>query len=173
MKCMEEKRNWFVAYVRSCQERNVARRLSSRGLETYIPIQKQKRKWSDRIKMVDHLVLPRIVFVFATEAERLESLKTEPYLTAYMTDHGTHKPVIVPQRQLDVFRQMVEGSGREVRVRDNLAPGDSVRIASGPLQGLECQLVTVNSQRCLAVSLGALGSATIDLSIDDVIKISQ
>lgn len=170
---MEEKRKWFVAYVRSCQERNVARRLSSRGLETYVAVQKQKRQWSDRVKLVDHLVLPRIVFVLATEPERLDSLKTEPYLVAYMTDRGTHKAVSVPQRQLDVFRQMVDSSGREVRVRENLAPGDNVRITSGPLQGLECQLVTVDSQRCLAVNLGSLGSATIDLSLDDVIKVTK
>ena len=48
---------WFVAYVRSCQERRVADLLAAQGIETYVPVQKERHKWSDRVKIVDHIPL--------------------------------------------------------------------------------------------------------------------
>ena len=63
---------WFVAYVRSCQERRVADLLAAQGFEAYVPIQKERHKWSDRFKIVDRLVLPRMVFIHTTKALRYE-----------------------------------------------------------------------------------------------------
>ncbi len=66
---------------------------------------------------------------------------------------------------------MVEGGGAG-RLSDRpLAPGDRVRVMSGPLTGLECDLVSVGGGRCLAVSLGPLGTATMDLDLESVEKI--
>jgi hypothetical protein len=46
-----------------------------------------------------------------------------------------------------------------------------VRVLDGPLAGLECELVSVGGGRCLAVRLGLLGTATMDLDIQTVEKI--
>ena len=160
---------WFVARVRSCQEKNVAASLSGKGIESYIPIRREMHRWSDRRKMVDVLLIPRFVFLHCTEKERRTVLSLEPRISGFLSMDG--KPSVVRDNEMEAFMAMV-GSGRGVRVSgEMLAPGDKVRVMSGPLMGMECELVSVGGGRCLAVRLGALGTATMDLDIETVEKI--
>ena len=163
---------WFVAYVRSCQERRVADLLAAQGIETYVPVQKERHKWSDRVKIVDHLVLPRMVFIRTTKATRYRV--AEDYrgrITGFMSHGGPHNPVIIPDNQMADFQYMVSHGGGEVRIAlEPLAPGDLVEILSGPLKGFKCELVTLSTKRFATVRLGMLGSAVIDVSLDNVKK---
>lgn len=166
--------HWYVAYVRSCGERKAAETLAAIGIETYLPIQKELRQWSDRKKLVERLVLPHMIFVRCTVHQRVKTLEQCPYLTRYMSNKGPYNPVVVPDLQLEVFRNMVERGGRQVNVANEmLAPGDRVRITSGPLEGLECELVKVAGNRCIAVRLTGLGVATMDLERESVEKIKD
>lgn len=161
--------HWYVAYVKSCQERNVASGLSRIGIENYLPIQREVRQWSDRRKIVERLLLPRLIFVRCTGSERVRTLEEIPYLYKYITVSGAYTPAVVRDSEMEAFRAMVDKSGRPVAVSDiKLAPGDHVRVISGPLSGIECELVAVEGRRCLAVRLGSLGTATMDLSVDSV-----
>ena len=160
---------WYVARVRSCQEKNVAASLSSRAVEHYLPVRRVVRRWSDRRKVVDALVLPRFVFVRCTPRERLEILASEPRICGFLSTAG--EVSTVRDSEMEAFKRMVE-SGAGVRVSDApLAPGDRVRVLDGPLAGIECELVSVGGGRCLAVRLGLLGTATMDLDIQTVEKI--
>lgn len=162
-------RFWYVARVRSCQEKNVAAALAAKGTEHYLPIRREVRRWSDRRKVIDALVLPRFVFVRCTPKERLAVLESEPRISGFLSQEG--KPAVVRDSEMQNFMRMVEyGSG--VKVSDApLAPGDRVRVLDGPLAGIECELVSVGGGRCLAVRLGLLGTATMDLDIQTVEKI--
>ena len=162
-------RHWFVARVRSCQEKNVAAALSGMGIENYLPLRREMHRWSDRRKLVDVLLVPRFVFVHCTEQDRRSVLTREPRISGFLSSAG--KVSVVPDAEMDTFRAMV-GSGRGVTVSGEApAPGDRVRVMSGPLMGMECELVSVGGGRCLAVRLGALGTATMDLDIETVEKI--
>ena len=160
-----------MAYVRSCMERKASELLSRLGYETYLPVQREIRQWSDRKKLCERLVLPRMIFVRCTPSERVKSLSEVPYLYKYITNNGAFTPAVVRDSEMETFVAMVERGGRTVRVVEKLSPGDFVRVVSGPLSGMECRLVNVEGGRCLAVSLGALGTATMDLALDTVEKI--
>lgn len=163
--------HWYVAYVRSYQERTVAGFLQKAGYEYYLPIEREVHQWSDRKKVVERLVIPRIIFVHTTEFRRRQSLELIPYLTRYMCDGGPYTAVKVRDADMEAFRMMVEYGGRKVGVVQTLVPGDKVRVVAGPLKGLECELVNVQGERCLAVHLGPVGTATIELTTDSVEKI--
>lgn len=169
-----EDRHWYVAFVKSCKEKKAAEALSSLGFEYYLPIRKELHKWSDRRKEVDRVLIPGIIFIRCFAKERLEPLKDSPYLWGYMNDGGPYKPAVVRDRDMDTFRAMVDGSGREVIFsRDRLAPGDFVKVVSGPLSGKTGELVSVNGKNCLAVRISMLGAAIIELSADTVEKTSR
>lgn len=165
---------WFVAYVKSCQEYKTAEALAVRGYQYYLPVIKELRQWSDRKKVVNRLVLPHMIFVWCRPSERVRTLAEIRTISAYMVSRGPHTPVVVPEDQMKAFRSMVDNGGREVRVTDEeLAPGDRVRVVSGPLSGLECELVSVSGRRCLAVRMGLLGAATMELASDTLEKIKE
>ena len=166
---------WFVAYVRSCQERRVADLLATQGFETYVPVQKERHKWSDRVKIVDRLVLPRMVFIHTTKALRYRIAENyRGRVTGFMSKGGPHNPVIIPDSQMADFQFMVTHGAGEVRIASEpLAPGDTVEILSGPLKGFKCELVTLATRKLATVRLGMLGSAVIEVNLDNVKKVEE
>ena len=157
--------HWYIACTRSCQDRNVASALSARGLEVFVAVRREVRQWSDRKKVVDRLLIPHIVFVRCTEAERRSSLADIPYLTRFLSEKpGSYKPAVVPDSQMDDFIAMVDSANGEVRVTDGgLQPGDMVRVKEGALEGRVVELVRLDGKDCLAVRLPILGAACIQI----------
>lgn len=164
--------HWFVGRVRSCQERTAAQSLASYGIRSYVPVQKVRRQWSDRIKVVDRLVIPGLIFVCCTFADRLRMLEAVPAVYSYISDGGAHHPAVVPDAEMDTFVRMVADSSLEVnRGPVRLEEGDRVRVVDGPLVGLECELVSVMDRTCLAVRLNGVGTMLVEISVDSVKKI--
>lgn len=167
-----KKLKWFIGFVKSNQERKAAEALTKMGVEHYLPIQREIHQWSDRKRIVERLVIPRLIFVRCTEAERLKLKDQLWHIYAFMSNGGPYNPTVVRDQEMETFRAMVEHSGRPVTMSSvPLAVGDHVRITSGPLTGYECELVSIGTGRCLAVRLGVLGTATMDLALDTVEKI--
>ena len=166
--------NWYVAYVKSCRERKAAEALDVLGIEYYLPVRREMRKWSDRRKIVEVLLIPRMIFVHCREAQRIRVKADVCHIWGFMSDGGPYNPTIVRDSDMDTFRAMVDRSDRKVAISSEpLVPGDRVRVVSGPLEGYECELVKVSDRRCLAVRLGNAGVATMDLALDDVIKVQS
>lgn len=164
--------HWYVAFVKSCQERKVADALTTYGTECYLPVQKEVHKWSDRRKIVDRLVLPHMIFIRCRECDRVPVRIRVPQICGYMSKGGPYNAVVVPDVQLETFRAMVDRSGRSVDiVMAPPAPGDKVRVISGPLTGLECELTSVQGKKCLALNMGLLGTATVEFSLEEIEKI--
>lgn len=164
--------HWYIGYVKSCTEFKAQEFMARLGYESYVPVVEEVHRWSDRRKVVRRLVLPRIIFVHTTEYLRRRSLEENPYLTRYMAKDGPYTAAVVPDEQMEAFRCMVDNDGRRVNVEpQNFAPGDKVKVTSGPLRGMVCELINVSGRRCLAVNLGALGTATMDLELETIEKI--
>ena len=167
--------HWYIAYTRSCQDKNVAAALSARGYEVFVPIRKEVRQWSDRKKVVDRLLIPHMVFVRCTELERRNSVSEIPYITRYLTEKpGNYKAAIVPDYQMDAFMAMVASAGGEVALIDHpLSPGDLVRVKHGALEGKVAELVKVEGKDCLAVRLPILGAACVQIDRNSVELITK
>ena len=77
-------------------------------------------------------------------------------------------PAIIPQGQIDSVRQMIESSFR-VEPHPFLQCGDRVRVATGPLQGIEGVLVRKKNEFRLVVSVEILGgAAAVEIDISSV-----
>ena len=157
--------HWYIACTRSCQDKNVAAALSAKGYEVYVPVRREVRQWSDRKKVVESLLTPRIVFVRCTELDRRRSVEEIPYLTHYLSEYpGKGKPARVPDDQMSAFMAMVDSVNGEVMVLNRqLRPGDMVRVKEGALEGRIVELVKVDGRDCLAVRLPLLGTACIQI----------
>ena len=54
---------WYVLYVKSRHERKVDDLLKENQLESFLPLVKTVRKWSDRNKIIQMPLFPSYVFV--------------------------------------------------------------------------------------------------------------
>ena len=100
-------KQWLVAYVKSCMEKKTAERLTAMGIEHYLPVQTVERRWSDRIKRMEKLVLPLMIFVHVTPKERPLPL-TLSAVSRYMVLRGQHTPAVIPDQQMERFRFMLD-----------------------------------------------------------------
>lgn len=171
---MTNDRHWYVAYVMACREKKAAERLSALGYRCYLPVRKVVRQWSDRKKVMDQLVLPRMIFVYCNENERLRSLEDVDALYRYITVCGAHTPAVIRDSEMETFIRMVEQGGRDVSLSDKpVDKGDLVEVVSGPLQGSRCEVVSVNGRRCYVIRLGSAVSFLIEVSMDELKRIEK
>ena len=165
--------HWFVGCVKSCQERRVADILTAFGVDHYLAVKKEIHRWSDRKKVVDRMVIPRIIFIHCTDRVRIGLLKRIPALYRFMTTGEKGVIAKVPQKQMDDFRMMVEGSTRAIGLEASpIAPGDMVRVITGPLAGRECEVAELATGHCYIVRIPMLGAVTMSVSGDTVEKIN-
>jgi transcriptional antiterminator RfaH len=59
----KEENKWYALYTRPRAEKQVYQRLTEAGVETFLPLQKTYRMWSDRKKLVEKPLLSSYIFV--------------------------------------------------------------------------------------------------------------
>lgn len=169
------KPQWFVGRVSPLHERKVAERLGQmEGVECFLPIQEQRHRWSDRIKKVDVVLTPGYIFVRCMQSRLKQLLSDIPDLKAFLYNRQEKRSDTIPEKQMEMFRLMVEYEDRDIVVdATRFHSGDHVMVIYGPLAGQECDLVEINGTHCIAVNLGILGSARIEMPLKQIEKIPQ
>jgi len=167
----DDKEHWFIAYTLSCQERKAAEQLSRLGVRSFVAIQQVKRKWSDRVKLIDHVVLPHLIFVRTTFGERIKIISLVPQMTRYMSaGRGAYDPAVVPDSEMDAFMLMLSQSETPVKLENrHFTPGQKIKVVKGPLSGLEAELTTINSRTNAVIKMDFLGVAAAEISLEDIV----
>ena len=158
-------KRWYVALVRMHHEKKVAEHLNKIGIENFVPVQQEIHQWSDRLKKVESVILPMMVFVHADPKERMEVLSFST-VSRYMVMRGESTPAVIPDEQMARFRFMLDYSEETVCMSSTpLARGEKVRVIKGPLTGLVGELVNIDGKSKIAVRLNMLGCACVDMPV--------
>ena len=168
------KPQWFVGRVSPLHERKVADILSKMAdVECFLPVRIERHKWSDRMKNVEVVLTPGYVFVRCRQSRLRQLLSDIPDLKSFLYNRREKRSDTIPEKQMELFRLMVEYEDRDIVVdTTKFSVGDHVRVILGPLAGHECDLVEINGTHCIAVNLGLLGSARIEMPLKQVERIS-
>ena len=154
---IQEERKWYVAYVRMHHERKAAQKLDSMRIECFVPVKEEIHQWSQRKKKVSVVLTPQMIFIHATEEERMRAL-TLSSISRYLVLRGEHLPAVVPDDQMQRFMFMVDYSEESVHSLDAvLTPGQKVRVIKGPLVGLEGEFMEMDGHSKIVVRLDILG----------------
>jgi len=161
---------WFVAIMkRPRSEKAAAEALAKQGYSIYVATQKQLRVWSrGRRTFIDHVVIPGIVFINCTEAERLQAAHS-PYISYYMVNRADEcKIAVIPDKQISNLKFMLGQSDVPVEfTSEAFQIGDKVRVIRGNLKGLEGEVFQMNNSKSeVIIKIDYLGCAK--LMIDTV-----
>jgi transcription antitermination factor NusG len=146
---------WCAVHTRYQHEDSVHSLLSLKGFETFFPTYKRIRRWKDRKKEMDAALFPGYVFVANVHKDRWRVLSTLG-VCAIVSVAGT--PAIIPNHEIDSIRRAIAGP-YPVEPHLYLKEGDRVRIARGPLTGVEGILVRKKAALRLVISVDMLGRA--------------
>lgn len=143
---------WCAAIVRPNLEKAVAATLGRKGFTTYLPLCRERRKWSDRVKTVESPLFPSYVFCRMDPACGREILKT-PGIISFV-DFG-EGPATIPEQEIDLVKRLLNADGR-IALWPGLKEGDPVRVICGPLRDIEGTLIQVEKELRVVVGLKML-----------------
>ena len=149
---------WYPVYTHPRAEKKACQALVNKGLETYLPLHRQLKQWSDRKKWVEEPFIKSYLFVHIKEHQQTEVLMTKG-VSRFIYFSG--KIASMPQRQIDNLK-LVMASPFELEItEEDLQPGEKVMIKAGPLKGLMGEIISYRSQKQLALRLENLGYSII------------
>jgi transcription antitermination factor NusG len=143
--------HWYAIQTRPRNEKMVARQLQYQGVMTFLPLDTQVHRWSDRRKLVQLPLFPGYAFVHVllSPETRLRVLHTES-VVSFVGIRGAGTPI--PDEQIgDV--QMLLANNVPFAPCPFIRLGQRVRIRGGSLDGMEGILVARNSDQSLVVSV--------------------
>ena len=149
---------WYPVYTHPRAEKKAYQSLINKGLETYLPLQRQLKQWSDRKKWVEEPLLKSYLFVRIKEYEQSEILMTKG-IARFIYFSG--KITSMPDKQIDELKLLMASSFELEITANDLQPGEKIVIKAGPLKGLAGEIISYRSQKQLALRLENLGYSII------------
>lgn len=153
----EKEVHWYALRVSSQHERKLVDLLKSKGIEAFVPTRKEKHRWSDRMKMVEQVLTPQIIFVRNSMAKKNEVFVTRD-VKCYVAAPGDHKPSMIPDAKMQDFIRLIDANYDFKMTLPFI--GDQVMVLDGPLKGLVGELVKIDGDQQLIIRLNdAFGAA--------------
>lgn len=159
---------WYVLYTKPRNEKKIAKRLSEAGYNIYCPLQKIRCQWSDRTKVVEEPLFKSYLFI-QIEDHRRNEVFSFPGAVRYL--FWLRRPATVREEEIEVIQKWLGYYDHEDIQMEEIAPGSSVRIASGQFMNQKAILLDKKRNRAL-VQLKEIGlQLSLDLQNNKLVKI--
>ena len=148
-------KNWIAVYTKARHEKTVLSLFEENNIESYLPMVRQKHRWSDRMKWVDTPIFKSYIFARIELKNHLNVLQTR----------GVHNIVkfqnniaIIPDLQIANLKKMIEG-GFDPLPSDYFSVGDEVEVVGGLLRGLTGIVSRSDSDEKFIIKIDAIQHA--------------
>jgi transcription antitermination factor NusG len=154
---------WYAIYTRPRWEKKVNALLVQKGVESYCPLNKVPRKWSDRIKIVEEPLFKSYVFVRINDEDRTRVRMTDGVVNFV---YWNGRPAIIKEKEIQVIRRFLDEYEQVDVQKIDFEPEERVRVISGPMMDQEGKIVEVKNKtvKLCIDSLGYILIAYIDKS---------
>jgi transcription antitermination factor NusG len=149
---IDDKKKWHVLYTKPRCEKKVHTLMLARGIESYCPLNKTKRQWSDRVKKVDIPLFTSYTFVCISEAEKAK-VKLIPGVVNFVYWLG--KPAIVKDAEIEKIRSFTEKHENISLIAADYKVGNVLNIDNPALGKLE-GIITAVSKNKLELTIKSL-----------------
>jgi transcription antitermination factor NusG len=166
---MIEKKYWFVLYTKPNQEKKAKEQLDKLGIENYLAAITKKKKWSDRVKKVDEILLKSYIFISCNEKARIYALEL-PSISRCLFDRG--KPAIVPDWQIQNLKMFLS-KAENVFISNEKLEGKKVLITEGPFEGIIGVIQKHLNKNYLSISLDFVNRTINTVLPEESVKIIE
>ena len=147
--------SWYAIYVHSRAEKMVHAELARKDIESFLPLQRKLRQWSDRKKWVEMPLISGYVFVHITRKFYDIVLQTDNVMQ-YVRFEG--KAAVIRDQDIETLKRMLGQSDMQVEITmEELLPGTQVEIISGPMMGFRGELISFHGKNKVALRIPPLG----------------
>lgn len=125
------------------------------GIESYVPVTKQMRQWSDRKKMIEAPLIPGYVFVKLRHQD-MDKPRYIPGVIHYVCFQS--KPAIIRDATIEGLKYFVEsGYMIENSGADDIEIGDTVRFLAADFRSFTARVERLEGNNYAIVTIDELG----------------
>lgn len=148
---------WYVVYTKPRWEKKVHALLVSRGIESYCPLNRTRKKWSDRIKWVDEPLFKSYVFVRIPDSDQLDVRMVNGVVNFV---YWLSKPAIVRDEEIAIIRKFLNEYADVSAETLTIRPDARVRVQQGVLMNKVAKVLKVQGNK-VCVELESIGYSLI------------
>lgn len=146
-------RKWFAVYTRPRWEKKVNQLLLEKGLESYCPLNKVRRKWSDRVKVIEEPLFKSYVFVKVTDIDRSNVRMTNGAINFV---YWNGKPAIIKEKEIIAIKRFLDEYENVKAVPAEVKKNERVRVTNGMFMDQEGKVLDVR-HKTVQVAIDSLG----------------
>jgi transcription antitermination factor NusG len=99
---VQREKKWYAVYTKPRWEKKIDAVLTRKGIESWCPLQKIERQWSDRKKVIEDPLFKSYVFVHIDDDERTKVLSTDGVLNFV---YYLGKPAVIRHEEVDTIKR--------------------------------------------------------------------
>jgi transcription antitermination factor NusG len=156
---------WYAIQTHSWYEKRVRDQLTTKAITTFLPLWQQRRRWTDRVKVIELPLFRGYLFGYFTFQQKFDVLTTVG-VARLVSFNGA--PVSIPEEQIEAVRMLVT---HQLRYDPHLylTEGMRVRVTHGLLAGVEGILVLKKSAMRLVIQIELIHRAVaVDIDSTEV-----
>ncbi|MEI6189289.1 MAG: UpxY family transcription antiterminator [Chitinophagia bacterium] len=160
-------KKWHVIYTKSKWEKKVDGLLLKNGIESWCPVQKKERQWSDRKKIIEEPLFRSYVFVKINKSEHSKVLGIIGVVNFLYFEK---KPAIIRDNEIEVIRKYLGLANTAIQVVNltNLPPQTKVSINQGLFMGQKGEVIR-SSKKTVFVQLQSINMMMIvEFKVEEV-----
>jgi transcription antitermination factor NusG len=122
---METGKKWYAIYTKPRWEKKVNMVLDRKGVVVWCPLQKVRKQWSDRKKIVEEPLFKSYIFVHIHNEERTKVLMTDGVLNFV---YHVGKPAIIRDEEIEVIKRYLSEEQAEISIQSLSSLDENTRI---------------------------------------------
>lgn len=158
-KTSQQKKNWYALYTKPRWEKKIDSVLVRKGVESWCPVQKVERQWSDRKKIIEDPLFKSYVFVHIDESEKTRVLMTDGVLNFV---HHLGKPAVIRDEEIDLIKKYLaeKEATFSVHALEGFNENERIKVSHGIFMDNE-GVVVRGGRKKVYVKLESLGQVMI------------
>jgi transcription antitermination factor NusG len=144
----DKKNYWFAVYTKPRCEKKVHGVFQNKGINSYCPLTRMRKKWSDRYKMVEEPLFKSYVFVHIREDQKPEVRLTEGVVNFV---YWLGKPAKIKEEEIITIKKFLHDYTNVRAEPLELKPEQHVVVNSGIMMDREGVVKKVFKNRIIVV----------------------
>jgi transcription antitermination factor NusG len=156
---MDEEKKWYALYTKPRWEKKIDASLIKKNIESWCPLQKIERQWSDRKKIIEEPLFKSYIFVHIDMYEKVKVLQTDGILNFV---HYLGKPAVIKDDEINLIKQYLLEKDVKISLisKEGYAESTKIRVNHGVFMGKEGTVLR-NAKKKIFVKLESLGQVMV------------
>jgi transcription antitermination factor NusG len=156
---MELEKKWYALYTKPRWEKKIDGRLVKKGIESWCPLQKIEKQWSDRKKIIEEPLFKSYIFVRIDPSEKTDVLMTDGILNFV---HYLKKPAVIKDSEVETIKSYLSEKDAKISVisEEGYLKETKIRVNHGVFMGNEGTVLRGGKKK-VYVKLESLGQVMV------------